>query len=88
MDIEKTTNVLNGVEVLAKTAAQVMKDGKIGVNDLFALVTLLRDFDKLHDAVMSIKDISPELSDLNDEELIFLGKKLVEIAKNVAKTLQ
>lgn len=68
MEIKEMKEVLAGIRLLGVTAKQVMKDGKIGVEDLAVLVPFLAQAETLVKAVQGLPLIKEEAKDLTMAE--------------------
>lgn len=86
-DIKEIMEILDVVELLAVSGGKVAADGKVGVDDLGVLVSLLSEAGKFADAFTNLKDIPSEAKDLDEEELVALALKVFGIVRKVKDEL-
>ena len=80
-DINAIEKTLDAVEVLAVAGAQIIGDGKVGMEDLPALIGLLSEVTILLDAFKGLGEAIGEVKDLDAEESIAIVAKLYEVGK-------
>ena len=81
--IKEMMELLAAVEVLGVAVKEVMKDGKIGLEDAGALVKLGSQFGVFAAAIEGIKEIPAEAKDIDAQEAIEIVGKLYAIAAKV-----
>jgi len=73
--IKELSELIDGLGELAGFAGAVMKDGKIGADDLVSLVAFGSNFEKISEAVKGAGEALNEAKNLEqDEVLILIGK--------------
>lgn len=79
--IKETTEILEGLKVLATFAGNVAKDGKVGPADLVYLVDLGSHFPALADAGKDADDALEEIKDLDEAEVLSIVTQVYAVAK-------
>jgi UDP-N-acetylglucosamine enolpyruvyl transferase len=79
LGINETLQVLDGAKELAVFAATILKDGKVNLADLPALVELAKKFDVFKDAVTGAEKVLAEAKDVDATEATVLVAKVFEI---------
>jgi hypothetical protein len=79
LGIKESMELLEGLKVLGVGAKAIMKDGKLGADDIPAALELLNKFSVLVEAGKGAGEIMPELKDVSPDELKELGTKVLEI---------
>lgn len=79
--IKELKELLNALEIVAGVAGSVMKDGKVGVDDLSHLVALGVQFQALADGFSDLDEAIAEAKDLDQMEVIELIKEVYEIVQ-------
>lgn len=83
--VKEVSELLEGLEKLAKFGVKVLEDGVVNVKDIGALVALSKDLEVLVDAFEGLGSIDDELKDLDQEEIIMIVIKVFGIIKSVGK---
>lgn len=83
--LKEFNELMDGIEVLVKMGAEVLEDGKIRLNDIGALVSAIREFDKLKAAVEGADKIKEELKDIDGEGIGIIIDRLVSLVKVIKK---
>ena len=73
--IKELKEFLNAMEVLARTAGMVMKDGKIDLADLALLVPLFTQMGALMEGFKGLDKALGEMKDLEESEVVELVKE-------------
>ena len=60
---------------------KVFKDGKVDGADFAHVVDLVKEYDVFAAAVADIGEVVPEAKDLDEQELVVLGAKLLEVIR-------
>ncbi len=84
--IKETLELIEGLKALAIATRAVLKDGKLNAADLPVLLDLSKKYQVLVDAVAGVKDVVPEVKDLNTTELAALGAALLDAFKAVKES--
>jgi len=82
-DIKELSEVLDAMELMVMTAAKVMKDGKIRLNDLLVLKDLLGEYKVVYKAFKGLKEIPTEIKDLDSSEIMQLGQRVLELVAKI-----
>lgn len=82
--IKETTEILEGLKVLATFAGNVAKDGKVGPADLVYLVDLGSHFPALADAGKDADEALAEIKDLDEAEVLSIVTQVYGVAKAFA----
>jgi hypothetical protein len=77
--IKETMEVLAGIEVLAMAGKSVMADGKIDLSDAQVLFALLAKQADLMAAFDGAAGVVEEMKDLDGEEFMAIGKRVVDM---------
>ncbi len=85
-DIKETKELLEGVKLLAVAGAKIAKDG-INVADLQHLVDLAKNFETIQEAFSNVKEVSEEVKDLDESEIIELVVILYKLVKEVKEAV-
>ena len=83
LGINETLQVLDGVKELGVFAASVLKDGKVNLADLPALVELAKKFDVFKDAVTGADKVIAEAKDIDSAEATMIVAKVFEIVSAI-----
>ncbi len=81
--IDGLVAVLGSLSAIAVCASDVAKDGKVGIDDLSALVTLGKKYDVFVGAAKNFSQIPAEVKDLDKEELVLVLTKLSGVAMEI-----
>lgn len=87
MDIKNTLELLGAVEVLAIAGAKIAKDKKVGVEDLPAVIELVKKLDIVLEGIKDIDMLDEEVKDLDQAELIAIVSNIMMIAKSIKAEL-
>jgi len=74
---------IDAIEVIAVAIKKIMKDGKIGADDITVVVGLIAEFQKLMDAFLGMKEAVAEGKEIDAEEAVALVGKLYAVAKKI-----
>jgi len=77
---KEIVEMLEGVKLLGVTVKAVMKDGKISIDDLGAVMSLLTKVNVMVAAVDGAGAIPAEVKDLSGEEIQAVVAKALEVA--------
>ena len=80
---KEVKELLAGIKILAVAAAKVMKDGKLGSDDVGVVIELLSKQDQLVAAVQGLDEGLLEVKDLTIEEISVILFDIIDIAKAV-----
>jgi len=83
LDLKNTLEVLKAFELLTEVLGEVLADGKLTLKDLKAAPKLLTNYKLFFDAVKDVKLVGKEIKDLDERELMLLGKELLVIIRQV-----
>lgn len=78
--IKETLELLDGLKVIGVTGSKVFADGKIKLDDLPKLLELGKKFEVIKEAVLGVDQIKDEVKDLDQEEIMQLVAKILELA--------
>jgi hypothetical protein len=81
--IVEVKELLAGVKILAVAAAKVMKDGKLGSDDVGVVIELLSKQDQLVAAAQGLDEVGLEIKDLTIDEISSILFDIIDIAKAV-----
>lgn len=81
--IKEIKELVGGLSFLAETAATIMKDGKIGAEDLPAVITLLGRYDEIMNAFKGLSMIDEEIKDMDEAELVEVVKELFGLGRKI-----
>jgi hypothetical protein len=87
MDIKETIEMLDGIEVLAVAGAKIAKDKKVSVEDLPAVMELVKKLDVVIEGIKDLDKLDDELKDLDQGELIAIVSKVLLLGKAVKAEL-
>ena len=87
-EIKETLELLEGLKVIGETGAKIFADGKVNLADLPKLGELGKNFGVLKDAVVGVKDIKQEVTDLDQNEIMQIVGKVLEIVNAVKDSLK
>lgn len=87
-DIKEIQEVIKALDVLASHLAKVFADGKVDGSDFVHVVSLLQNANVFIDAAKDIKDVSKEIKDLDEQELIQLGMAGYALVKKVVAAVK
>lgn len=85
MGIKETSEVLDGLKLLATEAGKVLEDGKVNLKDLPVLLDLVQNVGVLKAAVDGAEEAPKEIKDLTQEEVAVLLGKVYEIVAALKK---
>lgn len=80
--IEGILLLLVAVQAVGVPAAKSLKGG-LGAEDLPHLLEIVKEHQKIIDAVQAIDDIIPEAKDIDAAEAIIVVQKLIEVGKAI-----
>ena len=83
--IKEILEVFDGLDVLAETAGSVMENGKVGPEDITALVELATKFGTLQEAVKGAKEAMEEGKDLDQAEVMQLLGRIYGVVEKFAE---
>lgn len=86
--IKELLEIFGSLEELASFAGAVLKDGKIGADDLTHLVSLAVKFDKISAGFVGLDEAKKEAKDLDQAEVVQLlgaGYSVVAAFENAKK---
>ena len=81
--IESLKKLINAIEIVGVEFAQIMEDGKVGIDDLDDAIELLGKSGVLMDAVKGFSEATKEAKDLDQSEVIELIGELYKAAKAI-----
>jgi len=83
MDIKESLELLEGVKLVGVAVAKIAKDGKLDLSDAAAVVELVKEADKLIEAVKGAEESLKELKDIDQVELLALGTAAYGVVKAI-----
>ena len=83
MEVKNILEVLEGIKVIAVPVKKVLEDGKVNLEDLPHLMSVLKEHQKLIDAIAGVKDIPAEVKDIDAGEAALIAGKVMEVIKAV-----
>lgn len=69
-DIKELLELFKGLEPIAQFVGQVLKDGKVGADDLAHLVALGASFSQISNGFKGLDIVKEELKDLEVDEIL------------------
>jgi hypothetical protein len=81
-DVKNILEVLEAIEVLAIPAKQALKDG-LDASDLPKLLEIVKQHQKLIDAVEGIGEVVDEAKDISEEEAVQIAVKVIGLFKKI-----
>jgi hypothetical protein len=81
LGIKETKELLKAFDVIAELVGKVFADGKITGGDVFHVGHALASFGVFADAVKGIRNVDDELKDLDEAELLELGREAFKLLK-------
>lgn len=85
LGIKETKEIFKALNEITVGVGEILEDGKIGINDLNPAINLLKQYEDIAAAVKDAGKAIDELKDLDDVELIELGKEAFELIKAIRK---
>lgn len=82
MDVKNILEVLEAVKVIACPVKSALKDG-LDVTDLGKLLDIVKEHQKIIDAIDSVSDVVEEAKDIDASEAAVIAAKVVEIIKAI-----
>jgi len=83
LGLKETMEGLEAIEILAVGGAKVFADGKIRTDDIVTLVDVAKKSDTILEGVKDIDMSIEELKDLDQEEVVKIIFKVMEMIKAV-----
>ncbi|MNJ94797.1 hypothetical protein D3C87_125000 [compost metagenome] len=74
--ITELLELIAGLELVAVSAKEILKDGKIGVEDMAVLVKLAAQVDVIVKAIEGVKEIPAEAKDIDMAEAVAIVQRL------------
>lgn len=81
-DVKNIIEVLEAIKILAVPTKQALKEG-VDVSDLSKLLDIIKQYQKLIDAVDNIADIVEEAKDIDSQEAVQVVLKAFEVVKAI-----
>jgi hypothetical protein len=81
--IKEISELIDGVEAVGVPVAKALADGTVNAADLPHLMDLVKNHQKILDAVNGLDEVIPEAKDIDTLEAVALVQKLFSVAKNI-----
>jgi hypothetical protein len=82
--LKESLELIKAIELLGVSGFDIAKDG-LGVDDISKAVDLLKQINVIIEGIKGVGEISGEIKDLDQEELIQLGLSLFGCYKKIAE---
>jgi len=82
-DVKEIKELISGLELLATSAAGIMKDGKIGVDDLPVVINLLGSYSTLSESFKGLSLIDDEIANMDEAELVEVVKAIFGLGQKI-----
>ena len=81
--IKELSELVDGIEAVGVPVAKTLADGKVNASDLPHALDLVKNHQKIIDAVSGLDEVVPEAKDIDPAEAVILVQKLYAAAKNI-----
>ena len=86
LDITRTLELADAIEVIAIFGVKVAADGKVNYEDLPTLMEFMGEIDSFLSVFESVPEIVEEIQDIDQAEIMILLNKFLGIARNIRDT--
>lgn len=76
-DVDKLKKLAFVINALVESGEAIMKDGKLGIEDIAELPKLVQNVSDLVDVIKSLEEVKAELKDIDTAEAIEVVKALL-----------
>jgi hypothetical protein len=83
--IKEILEIFDGIDVLANFGGQVMANGKVGAEDITALVGLATSFNVLQEGLKGSKEALEEGKNLDQAEVLQIIGRVYNVVESFAK---
>ena len=87
LDLKNTLEVLDALHLIISTAGKVAADGKVDLSDAKYALELAQNYAVFLAAVKDVNLVGKELKNLDEAEMLILGKKVWDMLKEIKTTV-